>query len=170
MPHADADAPLILDDSPARQDSVWSLAAFWIVAFIGASLFAAVLIAPKWEQRQLLRERVRHQLALCAYLNDVNNHFQRVIDAFKHDPEFNAQVARFALGYAATNEQRVPAPIHRWDRPKPPEMKPAEPDALDPFIRLFARDRVARHTALLASAAFVIVSVAFFNSKSAGDE
>jgi hypothetical protein len=155
-----------LHENTAPPDSVWSLAAFWIVAFVGASLFAAVLIAPRWEERQALRARVSYQSMQCAYLGDVNDHFKRVIDAFKHDPDFNAEVARVALGYVAANEERVAAPVQNWARPRPPHIEPITPDLLDPFIRLFARDKVVRHTALISAAIFIVVSLAFFNARS----
>src|SRR5436190_7880535 len=109
-------------------DSVWSLAAFWIVAFIGASLFAAVLIAPRWEERQALRKRVLYQSIQCSYLGDVNDHYRRVIEAFKNDREFNEEVARFALGYVSPNEERVAAPVQNWARPKPPHLELQAPD------------------------------------------
>src|SRR5262245_42006121 len=154
-------------DTSARQDSVWSLAAFWIVAFIGVSLFAAVLIAPKWQVHQALRTRVRVQAAQCAYLSDCNEHMRRVIEAFKNDPEFNAEMARSSLGYVGVNEERIEAPIDALNRPKPPVIQPEPPDPIDPFVRLFAADPVVRQTALITAAVFIIFSIAFFNSKSA---
>src|SRR5262245_29658223 len=159
--------PLEIVSKDRRSDSVWSLAAFWVVAFIGSSLFAAVLIAPRWEEREMLRARVRYQSIQCAYLADVNDHYARVIDAFKNDPDFNAEVARFALGYAAPNEERLTAPVQNRARPKPPRVQPEAPGIWDPFIRLFARDLVVRRTALLSAAVFIIVSIAFFNRNSA---
>ena len=158
------DAPSTLT---GPSDSVWSLAAFWVVAFIGASLFAAVLIAPRWEEREALRARVRYQLIQCADLADVNDHYARVVNAFKHDPDFNAEVARFALGYVAPHEERLTAPVQNWSRPKPPHVTPEQPTVWDPFIRLFAHDLVVRRTALISAAVFIVFSVAFFNKNSA---
>ena len=152
------------DANAVQRDSVWSLAAFWIVAFIGTSMFAAVLIAPRWEERQALSARVRAQSIQCAYLGDLNDHFRRVIDAFQHDPDFNAEVARLALGCVNPNEEHMAAPVQSWTRPKPPRVEPAQPDALDPFIQLFAHDKVVRRTALISAAVFIVFSLAFFNA------
>jgi hypothetical protein len=147
-----------------RPDSVWSLAAFWVVAFIGSGLFAAVLIAPKWENRLALQARVRYQATQNAYEADLNEHFRRVIEAFRNDPEFGAEVARFALGYVSPNEERLPAPIQNWAQPKQPPPAATPPNMLDPFVRLFAHDRVVRRTATVAAAVFVVFSLAFFNA------
>jgi hypothetical protein len=147
-----------------QSESVWSLAAFWLVAFTGSALFAAVLIAPRWEERQKLRDRVQRQSRQCQYLADINDHFTRVLEAFKHDPEFNTEVARFALGYTIANEQSLPAPVRNWAIPKPPRAEPPSPDAWSPFVRLFAHDLVVRRTALISAAVFIVVSLAFFNT------
>jgi hypothetical protein len=152
-----------------RPDSVWSLAAFWVVAFIGAGLFAAVLLAPRWEEHQALRARVRYQSIQCSYLADLNDHFIRVIDAFKHDPDFKVEAARFALGYARPNEERLSAPVQNWARPKPPSFQGDPTQWHDPFIRLFAHDVVVRRTALISAAVFIVVSLAFFNSNSSSE-
>jgi cell division protein FtsB len=144
-------------------ESVWSLGAFWLIAFAGTGLFAAVLIAPKWEQRQLLAARVRALAAQCVYASDVNAHLNRVIEAFKHDPEFTAEVARTELGYVMAGEQRWPAPIRNWDRPKPPKIEPQPANLWSPFLRLFAHDTVVRRMATITAAVFFVVGLAFFN-------
>ena len=149
--------------APSQSESVWSLAAFWLMAFVAASLMAAVLIAPKWEQKRLLRHRVAASAAQCAYLNDSNDHLRRVIAAFKHDPDFTAELARFELDYSERGEQRIPAPVQHWERPKPPQVA-AEPDPVwTPFLRTFAHDRVVRTVALATAAVFVVVGIAFFS-------
>jgi cell division protein FtsB len=149
-------------DDPALAESVWSLAAFWLVAFTAAGLFAAVLLAPKWEAKRLLRQRVTAMAAQCAYLNDSNEHLRRVIEAFEHDPEFTAELARFELDYSESGEERIPAPIRHWERPKPSQAIAEVDPFWTPFIRTFAHDRVVRHAALGTAAIFMIVSIAFF--------
>src|SRR5438093_1158386 len=99
-----------LQKSPESTESVWSLAAFWLVAFASAGLFAAVMIAPRWEQKQHIAARVRAATAQCASLSDANDHLNRVIEAFKHDPDFTGEMARSELGYVAPGEQRLAAP------------------------------------------------------------
>ena len=144
-------------------ESVWSLGVFWRVAFAGAGLLAAVLIAPKWAQRQVLATRVRSLAAQCAYASDVNAHLHRITEAFKHDPDFTEEVARTELGYVMAGEQRLPVPVRSSDRPKPPKLD-AEPDDLwTPFLRLFAHDTVVRRAAMITAAVFFVVGLTFFN-------
>ena len=56
-------------------------------------------IAPALEHESLLTARV-HRLAVeCRHLSETNNHLERVIEAFRHDPEFTAELARSELDY-----------------------------------------------------------------------
>jgi cell division protein FtsB len=149
--------------SPEPTESVWSLAAFWLVAFAGAALFAAVTIAPRWEQKQHIATRVRAMTAQCASLSDTNDHLHRVIDAFKHDPDFTEEMARSELGYVAPGERRLAAPIRNVNRPAPSQPDPASTDLWAPFVRLFAHDRLVRQSALVTAAVFLVVALAFFH-------
>jgi cell division protein FtsB len=148
---------------PEAAESVWSLAAFWLVAFAGAALFAAVMIAPRWERKQHIAARVRAVATQCSALSDTNEHLHRVIDAFKHDPGFSAEMARSELGYVAPGEHRIAAPVPNGIRPKSPEPAPQPPDLWAPFVRLFAHDRLVRQTALVTAAVFLVVALAFFH-------
>lgn len=152
-----------LQKSPESAESVWTLAAFWLVAFAGAGLFAAVMIAPRWEQKQHLSTRVRAATAQCVSLSDTNDHLNRVIDAFKHDPDFTGEMARSELGYVAPGEQRLAAPVRNVNRPQTSEPDPPSPDLWAPFVRLFAHDRLVRQTALVTAAIFLVVALAFFH-------
>jgi cell division protein FtsB len=147
---------------PEPAESVWSLAAFWLVAFAGSALFAAVMIAPRWEQKQQIAARVHAMSAQCGTLRDTNDHLHRVIDAFKHDPDFTEEMARSELGYVAPGEQRIAAPVRNGTRPQEPEAAPP-PDLWAPFVRLFAHDRLVRQTALVTAAVFLVVALAFFH-------
>ena len=144
-------------------ESVWSLAAFWLVAFTGSGLFGAVLLAPKWEQQQLHGIRVRELVGQCDYLGEMNAHLNRVIEAFKHDPDFTEEVARYELGYVIPDEQRLPAPVRKWNHPKPPQPEIATPEIWAPFVHLFAHDSLVRKTAMITAGVFIIVGLAFFN-------
>ena len=146
-------------------ESVWSLAAFWVVAFTGAGLFAAVMIAPRWEQKQLLAARVRVFGAQCSSLSDNNTRLAKVIEAFKHDPDFNKEMARYELGYVQPDEQRLPSPVRNFNRAKPPEPDTQPVDLWSPFVRLFAHDRLVRETALISAAVFIVVGLALFNPR-----
>jgi len=148
---------------PETAESVWSLAAFWLVAFTGALLFAAVMIAPRWEQKQQLATRVRAATALGKSLSDANDHLNRVIDAFKHDPDFTAEMARSELGYVVHGEQLLAAPVRNLNRPDAPEFNPPPSDLWAPFVRLFAHDRLVRQTALITAVVFLVVALAFFH-------
>lgn len=143
-------------------ESLWSLAAFWLITFAAATLFAAVLIAPAWKQREVLKVRVRHLAAQCRYLSDTNDHLDRVILSFKHDPEFSSEMARYELDYGAPGEQRLPAPARNWKRPAPPPEP--EPVASAPLLQLFAHDTLVRQAALVTAAVLTVVGLAFFNA------
>lgn len=147
---------------PETAESVWSLAAFWLVSFAGAGLFAAVMIAPRWEQKQHMATRVRALTAQCDSFSDANDHLNRVIEAFKHDPDFTGEMARSELGYVAPGEQRLAAPVRNVNRPKTSKSDPPSPDLWSPFVRLFAHDRLVRQTALVTAAVFLVVALAFF--------
>ncbi len=151
------------DSVPDQMESVWSLAFYWLVAFAGVALFAAVLIAPKWERRRELVSRVCSQAAGCNYLADMNCHFNRVIDALKHDADFTNEMARNELGYVSPSEQRLPAPVLKWERPKPPVAEANADEVWAPFVRLFAHDNVVRQSVLITAVVFVVVSLTFFN-------
>jgi cell division protein FtsB len=147
---------------PEPTESVWSLAAFWLVAFTASGLFAAVTIAPRWEQKQQIVTRVRAQTAQCASLSDTNDHLTRVIEAFKHDPDFTEEMARSELGYVAPGEQRLAAPVRDVKLHKAAAPAPQPPDLWAPFVRLFAHDRLVRQAALITAAVFLVVALVFF--------
>lgn len=151
---------------PEPAESVWSLAAFWLVAFAGAGLFAAVMITPRWEQKQHMAVRVHALAGQCASLSDTSDHLNRVIEAFKHDPDFTEEMARSELGYVTPGEQRVAAPVRNVSRPQASEADPPSPDLWAPFVRLFAHDRLVRQTALVTTAVFLVVALAFFHPPS----
>ncbi len=144
-------------------ESIWSLAAFWLVAFTASGLFAAVLLAPKWEQTEQLTGRVAQLADQCQYLSDGNERLERVLDALKHDPDFTIEIARSELDYGLPDEHRSPAPPqHRRDA-KPPRSEPHRPNSWTPVLRLFAGDAVVRNTALITAAIFAVVGLAFFH-------
>lgn len=151
-------------DRTPPAESLTSLAAFWLVAFAAAALFAAVLIAPKWERHDFLVERVRQLTKQCEHVSDQAEHLERVIDALKHDPDFTAEMARYELDYGLPDEQRLPAPAASPPRRRD-ESAAAPPESCwQPYVRLFARDAIVRLTALVTAAVFVVVGLAFFNS------
>lgn len=154
------------ESAPAdSRESIWTLAAFWVVAFTGAALFAAVMISPRWEQRQFQADRVRVLATQCTNMSESNGHLQRVIDALKHDPDFTEEMARSELGYVVSGEQRIAAPVRSSNHPKPSEFERSSANVWDPFVRLFAHDQVVRKTALISAAVFIIVGLTFFNRR-----
>ena len=141
---------------------MWSLGAFWLIAFAGASLFAAVMIAPRWEQKQHMAACVHSMTTQCASLSDTNDRLHRVIEAFKHDPDFTGEMARSELGYVAPGEQRLAAPVRNETRSPVSEPDPPSTDLWAPFVRLFAHDKLVRQAALVTAAVFLVVALAFF--------
>ena len=121
------------------------------------------MIAPRWEQKHHMAIRVRALTTQCASLRDTNDHLNRVIEAFKHDPDFTEEMARHELGYVAPGEQCFAVPVRNVNRPKTPEPDPPSADLWAPFVRLFAQDRLVRQTALVTAAVFLVVALAFFH-------
>lgn len=149
---------------PQSGESVWSLAAFWLIAFAAAGLLAAVLVAPKWEEKQLLQSRARDLALQCQYLSDRSNHLERVIEAFRHDPDFTSEIARTELDYGLLDEQRLLAPVRNWKRSQPPRPEPPTASSWTPLVRLFAHDQLVRRTSLLTATVFTLVGLACFNA------
>ena len=145
------------------EEPIWSLLPFWFVAFAAAGLFATVTIAPALEHESQLTARVHHLAVECRHLSETNNHLERVIDAFRHDPEFTAELARSELDYGLPDEQRLPAPPkhHKQADQQPREASMSRP--LPPILQLFAHDRLMRHAALLTAAALTVVGFTFFS-------
>ena len=142
-------------------ESVWSLAVFWLAAFTASALFAAVLIAPQWNQRETLVGRVRRLSAESKRLSDRRDHLRRVLEALEHDPEFVGEIARSELDFGLPQEQRLPAPIAKPKRLDPPTEP--EPDPWTPIVQLFATDPIVRRTALVTAAALVLTGLIFFH-------
>ncbi len=135
---------------------------FWFVAFTAAALFAAVLIAPKWEDRELLVARAESLAAQCRALSDSNHRLQQVIDAFKHDPNFTSEMARAELDYTAPDEERLPDPP-RVEPGRSARQPPRAADTWAPLLHLFARDKLVRNMALSTAAVFAVVGLAFLH-------
>jgi cell division protein FtsB len=141
--------------------SIWPAVAFWLTAFLSAALFAAVLIAPAWQQRESLRTRVMQLAAQCRHIQEANGRLERVVTALKHDPDFTGELARVELDFGPAGEQRLPAPLrHAKSPPTTPERAQSW---TAPLVHLFARDAMTRHTALATAAVLAVVALAFFN-------
>jgi hypothetical protein len=130
-------------------------------------LFAAVLLAPRFEQQEQLTVRVLQLAGQCRYLQEMNAHLDRVSEAIEHDASFTAEMARYELDYSLPGEQRLPAPVREWRRPERPAPPPSRLQGWAPLIRLFAQDKPVRQAALLTAAVFAIVSLSLFTPPNA---
>lgn len=148
----------------STRESLSSLVAFWLVAFAAAGLFAAVLIAPKWQHTELLLQRVGQLNTQCTYLSESNEYLQRVGQALRHDPEFMQEIARSEFDYRLPDEQILTAPVTQWQCPQPARPEPAPDRWWDPVLDLFASDLLVRRLGLFTAAMFTVVGLAFFKA------
>ncbi len=142
---------------------VASSLAFWFVSLAAGALFAAVLIAPKWEQRESLRRRVATIGAQCDTAEAANARLARVLDAFKHEPDYTLAIARSDLDIVGNGELRLPAPVATASTPEPLRTETPAETIWTPFLRLYAHDRVVRQFSLITAAVFAVVALTFFN-------
>lgn len=159
-------------DSPPRSpikpdsdsESIWSLAAFWLVAFASAGLFAIVAIAPKWDTKQSFRKRVTQRAMECAHLRESNHHLRSILDAFRHDPDYTAEMARIEFIRSEVAERRIPAPIQHRNTLETYKPNLGTTSAWTTVMTIFARDSLVREASLFTAAIFAVVSLTFFNT------
>ncbi len=144
--------------------SVASSLAFWFVSLAAGALFAAVLIAPKWEQRESLRRRVSAIGAQCDAAKATNARLARVLDAFKHEPDYTLAIARKELDIVSGDELRLPAPAEAEPAQMAARIESPTETLWTPFLRLYAHDRVVRQFSLVTAAVFAVVALTFFNT------
>jgi hypothetical protein len=143
--------------------SVASSLAFWFVSLAAGALFAAVLIAPKWEHRESLRRRVSAIGAQCDAAKATNARLARVLDAFKHEPDYTLAIARKELDIVSGDELRLPAPAEAEPAQMAARIESPTETLWTPFLRLYAHDRVVRQFSLVTAAVFAVVALTFFN-------
>jgi cell division protein FtsB len=154
--------PRSVTTSPPDAGVVPSLA-FWFTSLAAGALFAAVLVAPKWEQRESLRRRVAAIGAQCDTVEATNARLARVLDAFKHEPDYTLAIARSELDIVARDEVRLPAPAETPSTRGPVRVETPAETIWTPFLRLYAHDRVIRQFSLVTAAVFAVVALTFFN-------
>ena len=153
-------------DKQPSTESIVPTVIFWLVAFTATALFAAVLIAPRWEQSIAIDGRAQLLATQCRYLDQQNHQLSQVIESLKHDPEFTFELARCELDWSLPGEHRISAPTQNWNLPEAPLFQ-REPSAWwYPLLRVFAHDRLVRLTTSMTAAVFTLVGLAFFNPPS----
>jgi cell division protein FtsB len=151
--------------SPTPRDSVWVGVAFWLILFLATSLFAAVLLAPKWTRTELLDDRVAHLTAEVNRLNETHDRLGRLLEAFRHDPDFDRELARLELDYAQAGEQRLSEPAKAADLEAASNRATASrTEWWRPVVQIFAQDQSLRRAALATAAILLVVGLACFNS------
>lgn len=149
-------------------DSIWVGVTFWAVLFLSAALFGLVTLSPKWQRAELLRDRIASLSAETDRLAESNVKFEQLLEAFRHDPEFDRKLARLELDYVEAGEDRLTIS----DTPTSPQpaaivshaASPRTGAWWSPCLQLFASDPSVRRAALVTAAILLVVSLACFNS------
>jgi len=140
---------------------------FWIFLFIAASLFAAVVLAPRYLSYLNLRnEFLTTQVQLVSLENQVE-YLRQIAHSLEHDPEFRSEVARVDFDAVRPGEERIAiAPELALDVPQwnPNQKIPiASHFWYEPMLRVLSENQKVRSSILLSAAAIVILSFTFLH-------
>lgn len=149
-----------------NNDRLMPSVAFWLCLFVAAAMFAGVVLSPKLLIGQRLTGKHRHLQRRVTELEHTNGSLERVVTAFRNDPEFAAEVARLDFDAAQPGEQRLAVEPPRAFA-DPPALDPAAADPPKPIwwcstLDVLATDQRMRNLTLITAAGLVIVAFGFF--------
>jgi cell division protein FtsB len=156
---------------PAREPwYAWANSvAFWICLFVSAGLYATVVLSPKLVAYLVLnREYVANQWRLAELSRQVA-HFEKVIQAQKHDPAFIREQARSAFDVAPSKEQTIPVDRHlRLNIELGSNRLAAPPRSLPwyaPLLASVACSRRAGNVLLVSAMGLVLIAFTVFRER-----
>lgn len=140
---------------------------FWIFLFIAASLFAAVVLSPRYLSYLNLRnEYLTTQVQLVSLENQVE-YLKQIAHSLEHDPEFRSEVARVDFDAVRPGEERIAiAPELALDVPhwNPNQKIPLVSHFwYEPMLTVLSENQKVRSSILLSAAAIVILSFTFLH-------
>lgn len=140
---------------------------FWIFLFIAASLFAAVVLAPRYmSYLNLRKEFLSTQVQLVSLENQVE-YLRQIAHSLEHDPEFRSEVARVDFDAFRPGEERI-AVDPKWALDVP-HWNPNQKIPLvshswyEPMLKVLSENQKIRSSILLTAAAIVILSFTFLH-------
>ncbi len=146
---------------PVAEETIWPAVGFWLTAFCATAIVAALVLAPRLQHIRALEETVAALTERCVALDRQNEKLARLLQALRHDPELQQQLAQWEL--EGRPEDGMPAllsdasrSVHRRPRQHSP--------LLDRLIRLFATDQVVARAGFATAAALYIISLVCYRS------
>jgi cell division protein FtsB len=140
---------------------------FWIFLFIAASLFAAVVLAPRYLSYLNMRnEYLTNQVQLVSLENQVE-YLRQIAHSLEHDPEFRSEVARVDFDAVRPGEERISVDpdlaldIPQWN---PNKNIPASNQSwYQPMLSVLSENQKIRSSILLTAAVIVVLSFTFLH-------
>tara|TARA_R110002095_G_scaffold121566_1_gene105759 strand:+ start:9437 stop:10036 length:600 start_codon:yes stop_codon:yes gene_type:complete len=140
---------------------------FWIFLFIAASMFAAVVLAPRYLSYLKLRnEYLANQVQLVSLENQVE-YLKQIAHSLEHDPEFRSEVARVDFDAVCPGEERISVdPDLALDVPQwnPNHKIPViNRSWYQPMLSVLSDNQKIRSSILLTAAVIVVLSFTFLH-------
>ncbi len=140
---------------------------FWILLFIAGSLFAAVVLSPRYLSYLNLRnEYLTHQVQLVSLENQVE-YLRQIAHSLEHDPEFRSEVARVDFDAVRPGEERIAIDpdlalkVPQWNLQK--RISQTSQHWYGPVLSVLSENQKVRSSILLTAAAIVILSFTFLH-------
>ena len=140
---------------------------FWILLFIAASLFAAVVLAPRYLSYLNLRnEYLTNQIQLVSLENQVE-YLKQIAHSLENDPEFRSEVARVDFDAVCPGEERIAVEpdlaldIPQWNPNK--KIPVINRFWYQPMLSVLSENQKIRSSILLTAAVIVLLSFTFLH-------
>lgn len=140
---------------------------FWILLFLAACLFAAVVLSPRYlSYLELRNEYLSNQVQLVTLENQVE-YLKQIAHSLEHDPEFRSEVARVDFDAVRPGEERITvAPDLALNLPQwnPHRKIPVTSRAwYVPMLSVLSENQKVRSSLLLTAAVIVVLSFTFLH-------
>ncbi|WP_145460205.1 hypothetical protein [Gimesia panareensis] len=140
---------------------------FWLLLFLAASLFAAVVLSPRYlSYLELRNEYLSNQVQLVTLENQVE-YLKQIAHSLEHDPEFRSEVARVDFDAVRPGEERIAVdPDLALDLPKwnPRRKIPVTSRAwYVPMLSVLSENQKIRSSILLTAGVIVVLSFTFLH-------
>ena len=141
--------------------------AFWVFLFFAATLFAAVVLAPRYlSYLNLQNEYLVNQVQLVSLENQVE-YLREIAHSLEHDPEFRSEVARVDFDAVRPGEERIAVdPDLALDVPQwnPGQTIPVTNRSwYVPMLGVLSENQKVRASILLSAAVIVVLSFTFLH-------
>lgn len=140
---------------------------FWILLFIAASLFAAVVLAPRYlSYLNLQNEYYANQVQLVSLENQVE-YLREIAHSLEHDPEFRSEVARVDFDAVRPGEERIAVDpdlaldVPQWDPDK--KIPVTNRSWYVPMLGVLSENQKIRSSILLTAGVILVLSFTFLH-------